>query len=392
MFDPDRDWSFIGSISARVYARRAPVSSKPSKLVEAHELLQLGLSLMKQAAEIPNARSAAVLFRDGLIVALLALRPLRRKNLTNLTIGIDLIMIEGRWLIVLARSQTKTHAALEFAWPEELHEPLETYLAVHRATLIARHGRWHAEVGNRLWVSSDGSPLTQMAIYDNIVRRTRKAFGRRINPHLFRDAAATSLAIHDPAACGQLHQSSEIARSRQSSDTTTRRGRWRHKEPTQSTSRTCEGGRPPRSRTAVPSAFCCDGVATVRTNCMSRSRPISQSTARRSSRHGRWHAEVGNRLRVSSDGSPLTQMAIYDNIVRRTRKAFGRGINLHLFRDAAATSLAIHGTASVRAAASILGNSSLTTIERHYNQARSKEAQKTYAEHISDLRRRPPSP
>jgi integrase len=40
--------------------------------------------------------------------------------------------------------------------------------------------------------------MTQIAIYDRIRQRTGEAFGAPINPHLFRDATATTLAIADP--------------------------------------------------------------------------------------------------------------------------------------------------------------------------------------------------
>ena len=77
--------------------------------------------------------------------------------------------------------------------------PLLTYLNVHRPQLAAMNGRWAKPVEDALWVSADGSPMTEMAIYDRIRAHTGRAFGAAINPHLFRDAAATTLAIADPA-------------------------------------------------------------------------------------------------------------------------------------------------------------------------------------------------
>jgi hypothetical protein len=47
-----------------------------------------------------------------------------------------------------------------------------------------------------------GLPMTDNAIYDRIVARTREGLGQPINPHLFRDCAATSVAIDDPAHIG----------------------------------------------------------------------------------------------------------------------------------------------------------------------------------------------
>ena len=37
------------------------------------------------------------------------------------------------------------------------------------------------------------------ALYGSICRRTKAAFGHAINPHLFRDCVATTIAIKDPA-------------------------------------------------------------------------------------------------------------------------------------------------------------------------------------------------
>ena len=47
-----------------------------------------------------------------------------------------------------------------------------------------------------------GSPMTDNGIYIRIVARTREGLGQPINPHLFRDCVATSIAIDDPAHVG----------------------------------------------------------------------------------------------------------------------------------------------------------------------------------------------
>ena len=40
--------------------------------------------------------------------------------------------------------------------------------------------------------------MSGMAIYGRVRKHTQEAFGVAINPHLFRDAAPTTLAIADP--------------------------------------------------------------------------------------------------------------------------------------------------------------------------------------------------
>ena len=195
---PGRDWRFIARITSRVRARPEPTSSKRARLVGSHELVGLGLQLMKSASQQLKPLRSATLFRDGLIIAFLALIPLRRANLAGLTLGSDLQRSESRFTIILPPSVTKTHSTLEYDWPEQLQAALETYLLTHRPVLVSRHGRWHKDPGQRLWIAADGSPLTEMGIYDRIIGRTKAAFGKSINPHLFRSEAATTTAIHDP--------------------------------------------------------------------------------------------------------------------------------------------------------------------------------------------------
>jgi integrase/recombinase XerD len=197
VFSPEADWSFINKIASRVRAKNVPARDK-SNLRLSDDLLELGLELMTQARNI-NGRKAAVLFRDGLIIAFLALVPVRRRNLADFKMGRNLIDRSQTLLIIFDESETKTHAPIEVEWPECLIDPLEEYLTTHRPLLESKHGRWYKPADDFLWLSQDGSPLTQMAIYDRIRERTRVKFGNALNPHLFRDAAATTMAIADPA-------------------------------------------------------------------------------------------------------------------------------------------------------------------------------------------------
>ena len=75
------------------------------------------------------------------------------------------------------------------------------------------------------------------------------------------------------------------------------------------------------------------------------------------------------------------------HVARHTRAAFGRAVNPHLFRDWAATSLAIEDPAHVRIAAQVLGHGAFSTTERHYNLARGQEAATTWHQILEGLRR-----
>ena len=154
---------------------------------------------MGKAEQQTTARRRAVMYRDGLIIAFLALRPLRRRNLARLDLGRTLVRRAEAWWIEIPPEDTKTRVPIEENWPAILIDPLERYLVEHRGLLSKAQGRWSVPVGAALWVSSDGSPMTEMAIYDRVRERTRDAYGKSVNPHLFRDAAATTLAIEAPA-------------------------------------------------------------------------------------------------------------------------------------------------------------------------------------------------
>src|SRR5690606_12010003 len=86
---------------------------------------------------------------------------------------------------------------------------------------------------------------------------------------------------------------------------------------------------------------------------------------------GRYH---GDNLWISERPGPLTENGIYYAIVTRTKDAFGYPVNPHLFRDAAATSLAVHDPASVQVGRHVLGHADYRTFEKHYKQAQSIEA------------------
>jgi integrase/recombinase XerD len=196
VLDPDRDWGFINRFSSRVRAAHRPARPK-THLKLTDELLDLGLNLVEQAKG-NSGLDAAILHRDGLLIGLLSLLPLRRRNLADLRLGRNLIATKSGWLLVLAEQETKTHRQLELPFPDVLREAFDVYLARHRPYLAARSGRWAKPSGCALWISKDGSPMTEIALYDRVRLRTADAFGNPLNLHLFRDAAATTLAIADP--------------------------------------------------------------------------------------------------------------------------------------------------------------------------------------------------
>jgi integrase/recombinase XerD len=195
IMDPGRDWSWIHRMASAIRARHKPARPKRHRLVPIARLWGLGLDLMAGAEDEATALRRFKAYRDGLMIALLAARPLRVRNLTGLVLDHTLARRGDAWWIQIPAAETKTKVAIEMPWPKRLTPHLETYLADHRAGIATLRGA-HSDT---LWLSMHGLPMTDNAIYIRIVARTREGLGQPINPHLFRDCAATTVAIDDPA-------------------------------------------------------------------------------------------------------------------------------------------------------------------------------------------------
>jgi integrase len=198
VMDPGRNWSWIYRLITSIRARGKPARPKRHRLVHSARLKDLGLDLMAQAEnEVTTLRRFRV-FRDGLMVALLASRQLRLRNLAGLILDRTLVQRGDGWWIQIPAAETKTRDPIEVPWPEMLVPHLQTYLADHRSGIAALRG----SRSDALWLSMYGPPMTDNGIYDRIVARTHEGLGQPINPHLFRDCATTSIAIDDPKHVG----------------------------------------------------------------------------------------------------------------------------------------------------------------------------------------------
>ena len=85
----------------------------------------------------------------------------------------------------------------------------------------------------------------------------------------------------------------------------------------------------------------------------------------------------------------MTEIGIYFAISELTKERFGHVVNPHLFRDSAATSIAIEDPEHVHIVRSVLGHASLQTSERYSTHAQTVEASRRYQRRILELRRNP---
>ena len=96
------------------------------------------------------------------------------------------------------------------------------------------------------------------------------------------------------------------------------------------------------------------------------------------------NAETTSRLWLGRSGRPLSEAGLYRLVCKRTRAAFGKRINLHLFRSCLITSTAVHHGAQMGLAMTVLRHQSSKVTERHYNQAKMIDAVRAYQEMLLD--------
>ena len=189
--DPGADRSLLNLAISRLSAVAVPTRNKTDQLVSPIVLLDLGKQLMAgwQEREAHDPRLNAMDFRDGFIIALLALCPIRLGNLAQLRIGEHLVWFGSAPRIQFKAHETKGGKAIDVAFPSELLGDLDFYLENVHPRLAKK-----PETRTALWPSLHNRALSEHGIYTMISNVSEAKLGRRITPHMFRDAAATFIA------------------------------------------------------------------------------------------------------------------------------------------------------------------------------------------------------
>ena len=105
---------------------RSPSNTKTGTAFSCSDrLYKLGIDLMDKASASAAdfdkpSKAQAFQYRDGLIIALLALIPLRRRTLAALRIGRHLVKVGENWALDIPAEDTKTRRALDYPVSPEL--------------------------------------------------------------------------------------------------------------------------------------------------------------------------------------------------------------------------------------------------------------------------------
>ena len=204
------DWAWLISIKSRLGYRALP-EDRFDRLVPPVQTLNFGIELMEAALKLANSsnKQREIQYRDGLLLALESLWPIRRRSLAALTVSGHFEFDDAGVNILLQPVDTKAKRAESHRIPEQLVPYVMHYVKRIRPLLLG--GREH----DGFWVSYRGSPLVAGRLYDIVRARLTEKFGKAMCLHDSRRSASTFLAMEFPEKIGLIpgvlqHASPEV--------------------------------------------------------------------------------------------------------------------------------------------------------------------------------------
>ncbi|UWQ58625.1 tyrosine-type recombinase/integrase [Leisingera caerulea] len=194
---PGRDWSQETKLRKRLkyHAGRGLQSRKHGRILSSAVLLEAGLKLVEaSASRLNHSLYAATDMRDGAMISLLALMPIRLRALAGLELGSSVIVGQDLILVSIPEDLSKTGQPWEAEVPPQAAAALRAYIDKARP-LLAQRGQGNI---SSLWLNRKGNGLRYAGIGPCVARQTLRMTSVRVPPHFFRDAAATALARSSP--------------------------------------------------------------------------------------------------------------------------------------------------------------------------------------------------
>jgi len=193
---PEEDWAWLRLILNRLHEAVPRYAVTADQLLPIDDLYHAGCDLMADAERERDRPYRpghdSVHYRDGLMLTMLAVTLLRVTNFASLRIGIHLTRQSEGYVIAIPKDEVKNRQPIEIEIPDALTALLDRYLEHHRPRLLME--------GNTdyLWISLGGQAMRPHRVSQRVSRLTERHLGKRISPHRFRHAAATSIATVSP--------------------------------------------------------------------------------------------------------------------------------------------------------------------------------------------------
>ncbi|MFC3614543.1 hypothetical protein ACFORG_12285 [Lutimaribacter marinistellae] len=190
---PGKDWSAQRKLKAALKrtAGRGDRDRKVGRILSSDVLLRAGIELATKHADAASTPLEEMKrLRDGTMIAMLAVMPMRRRAFAGLQLSVSLFVTAETISVALPEDLTKSGQPWEADVPDVVAPLLRRYIGDARPALMERGHHQH----DFLWVGKKGAPLGMEYLSARIAEQTQKMTGVRVPAHFFRDAAATTLA------------------------------------------------------------------------------------------------------------------------------------------------------------------------------------------------------
>ena len=205
VMEPEANLDLLRTLCTTLQCQAEPSRNKHARIRAPREIWKACEAFMLEVARSDSllTHPIASRYRDAMILGVLAHRPLRRRNIASLALGVHLAQDTGKWYCTIPDTETKDRRSIEFALPQD--EGFATcysyYLRVVRQKLLKHspidQDALHILTGP-LWVSTRGRILTDHALYYAVTRISEELLGKPIYPHLLRDCAASAMSSDAP--------------------------------------------------------------------------------------------------------------------------------------------------------------------------------------------------
>jgi site-specific recombinase XerD len=191
---PDHDWGWLKRRRNRLKVLVREERRGRGLAVFTGDILDPALKALKHMeGEGADQRvRSAITYRNWLMVAMLALVPLRCHNFAELTLTRHLRRVCDDWFIEIPAEEAKGNREIVMPVPPTLRRHLDYYIERIRPVLLA------GQDSPRLWISQFHTDMITASVSDAIKTFTRKVLGEPINAHRFRHIAATTTVMAAP--------------------------------------------------------------------------------------------------------------------------------------------------------------------------------------------------
>jgi integrase len=196
-FAPGENLEWLYILIAKLKLRRSPSRNKRARMRSPATIADWAFTQLGSLnnGSIKDTREALA-YRNTLMVALLVHCPLRLRNLVMIRSGKHLNKVGDRYQLDFEPSEVKTDRYLTLFLPTELTAYVDSWLEVWRPILLKDPAI------DAFWIGVRGNRMQSRGVYGCVITTTEAAFGTSINPHLFRDIAASWVVDMTPENVG----------------------------------------------------------------------------------------------------------------------------------------------------------------------------------------------